>query len=85
MAANPPRMPTGTIGTSKAVASWAAPSRNRPICPSDDRVPSGKTTRFQRSLSRAPGVAAEAPPLRSIGTVANTNAVETARNQLSKK
>jgi len=56
MAANPPRMPTGTIGTSKAVASWAAPSRNRPICPSDDRVPSGKTTRFQCSLSRAPAV-----------------------------
>lgn len=49
MAANEPRIATGTAGTPAAVHSRAAPGRNRPTQPSVDRVPSGNTTMLHPS------------------------------------
>ena len=57
----------------------------RPVQPSGERVPSGKTTTFQPSASRSPGVDDSVPPRRSIGNVLNTIADPVARHQVSKK
>ena len=78
-------MPTGITGTPCSTAMYAAPIRKRSIQPSGDRVPSGKTTTFQPSSSRSPGVWLSLPPRRSIGNVLNMIADAVARHQVSKK
>ena len=66
------------MSTSFCAAITAAPERTSPICPSRERVPSGKISRFQRSWislstwSRAP--LPRPPPVRAIGTVLNSSA-----------
>jgi hypothetical protein len=86
IAANEPRIATGTAGTPAPVHSRAAPGRNRPTQPSLDRVPSGNTTMLHPSPSNRHGVSdSRRPPDRSTGNALNTSAVPAARPHPSKK
>ncbi len=69
------------------MASRAVPLLNEPSCPSAERVPSGKITRFQPASSNSRGVEDEDAVVarRSSGTVPKASAVPVARHQASKK
>lgn len=86
MAANDPRMATGTAGTPVSAHNIAAPGRNRPTQPSRDLVPSGNTTMLHPSRSSRQGVSERRrPPDRSTGKALNASAVPAARHHTSKK